>query len=104
MTLLFNLNNITMEAITKSSLKGYIALAIKKGYLNSEGKNETLTTWQLAMLVEHLCNLSGITAKWKLAQEIGGMKKGTYRMAKIRALDSKPEAGDFQKQLYKDFK
>ena len=92
-----------MEAITKSSLKGYIALAIKKGYLNSEGKNETLTTWQLAMLVEHLC-LSGITAKWKLAQEIGGMKKGTYRMAKIRALDSKPEAGDFQKQLYKDFK
>lgn len=87
-----------------TTFKKYIALAIKKGYLNSEGKNETLTTWQLAMLVEHLSNLSGITAKWELAQEIGGMKKGTYRMAKIRALDSKPEAGDFQKQLDKDFK
>ena len=77
--------------IGTTTFKKYIALAIKKGYLNSEGKNEKLATWQFAMLVEH-------------AQEIGGMKKGTYRMAKIRALDSKPEAGDFQKQLYKDFK
>lgn len=103
MTLLFDSSKMN-TTIGTTTFKKYIALAIKKGYLNSEGKNETLTTWQLAMLVEHLCNLSGITAKWKLAQEIGGMKKGTYRMAKIRALDSKPEAGDFQKQLYKDFK
>lgn len=103
MTLLFDSSKMN-TTIGTTTFKKYIALAIKKGYLNSEGKNEKLTTWQLAMLVEHLCNLSGITAKWKLAQEIGGMKKGTYRMAKIRALDSKPEAGDFQKQLYKDFK
>lgn len=81
----------------------YIAIAIEKGYLNSEGKNEELDTWQVAMLCERICFLAGNPKKWVLAHEIGGLKPGSYRMAQLRALDNKLEAGGFLKRLERDF-
>lgn len=80
-----------------------LARAKEQGYLDSNGKNVELSTWQLAALAEKIADLCRIFEKWELAAFLGGGQPNTYRTALRRARENNPQEGDFEKKLEKDF-